>query len=211
MHTTECNCRKRVRADYAEQAAIGAILEMLLSPDILTTITKAAQKIQKESITKPNLHIETQRQKLAEIESRKANILNAIESGLFTNTTNERLKALEQQEELIHKQIASNTSSKEITFFSQNQYEFFLEQLKSGKINSEVFVKSIFRELISQIFIWSDHIVLVYNLQKDVRQTINSNNIKNAIPVEISRNPCPAYKKSSEQLPVRSLTSWLPE
>ena len=211
MHTSNCSCRKRVRADIVEHAAIGAVLEVLLYPEILQAISKAAQKVQLESFNQKDYRVEAQRQQLAEVRARKENLLNAIEAGIITDSTKERLKALESQEVFLQENITAHSETKDFTAISQMQYEFFLEQLKKGKINSEVFVKSVFRELISQIFIWNDHILLVYNLQKDVRDTVSTNIFELSKPIEKPQKPCPAYKKSSELEKVRSSISWLPE
>ena len=208
MHQTDCDM-KRIKADIVERAAINALLVLITQPDIMHAIISKAEKYQDK---KPqNNKAENLQQQLAETQHKKENILNALEEGVFSSSIKARLKDLETQELKLKSEIIKEDKKIKFTNISPNQFQFFLEKLKTGEAKSKIFVNSLFYELISKVFMFPDRIVLVYKLTNEPQEEINSNDLKNAEFVEMQSESGFRQQKNSERISVRSFSSWLPE
>lgn len=204
MHWNSCSA-KRIRCDKVDQAVTYALIQVLLQPDIFKAVTEKAIQKQRQSLKSNSSSFKKQ---LTEVKARKDNLLNAIEAGIFSETTKTRLKELEKQEEILLKNIKEEQRKEAFTIISQPQYKDFLEKLKSGEIKSKNFVKSIFSELISQVFLWQDKITLVYNLKNEFSETVTSNSLKRAKPLA---SLATSNEKSHERECVHGSIPWLPE
>ena len=205
MHWNNCSA-KRIRCDKVDQAVTFALTRVLLQPDIFNVIVEKAMEKQRQRLK--NASDVSLKQQLSEVKTRKTNLLNAIEAGIFTESTKARLKELEQQEKFLLENIKEERRKAAFTIISQPQYKNFLEKLQSGEIKSEKFVKSLFSELISQVFLWQDKISLVYNLKNEFSENVTSNMLKRARPLEAVAT---TNEKSHEHKCVHGTMSWLPE
>lgn len=97
MHWNNCPA-KRIRCDKADQAVTYALMQVLLEPDIFKALTEKAIQKQRQSF---KTNSGSFKQQLAEVKGKKNNLLNAIEAGIFTSATKERLKELEEQEKIL--------------------------------------------------------------------------------------------------------------
>ncbi len=60
-----------------------------------------------------------------------------------------------------------------------------MQAFKDEKVKSEIFVKSLFQELVTKVFLFPDHITLVYNLKNNPAESITLDELLN---VESSEN-----------------------
>ena len=88
---------KRLRADIVETAATQVIAELLTDDELMYYFIDAAIKAQNNA-THDNVELKVAKSKLAEIETRKNNLLAAIEQGIFSASTATRLQELEDKE-----------------------------------------------------------------------------------------------------------------
>lgn len=191
--------KKRMRADIVEKAACRALAELLTQPDLITHFINAALKYQ-QSIKQENLEIQIVKKHLEEAQTRKSNLLAAIEQGIFTSSTASRLQELEDKEAELQNKIKNLSLQNSFDKFSTEQIEYFLLQFKNEKVKSEMFVKSIFQELISKIFLFDDHITLVYDLKNNPSASVTFDDILQAENAESRINTgFRAIKKGSNQ------------
>ena len=89
-----CN-KKAVKKDWIERAVVRLTMERVLNGEKINRIIDALLVMQeREDVTIPAL-----RRQLAETEKGIDNMLNAIQQGIFTASTKQRLEELEKQKE----------------------------------------------------------------------------------------------------------------
>ena len=179
-HKTRNGCdAKRLRADIVETAATKVLAELLNNEDLMHYFIDAAIT-QQNKATQDNVELKIAKGKLADIENRKCNLLAAIEQGIFSSSTAVRLKELENEELILKSTIKKLAPGGSMQKLSSDQFDYFLKQFKSSNIKNEMFVKSLFQELISQVFLFEDHITLIYNLKNEIPQSISLEQIAEA-------------------------------
>ena len=157
---------KRLRADIVETAATQVIAGLLTDDELMHYFIDSAIKAQNNA-TQDNVELKIAKSKLTEVQTKKANLLDAIEQGIFSSSTAIRLKELDDEELTLKstiKRLAPNGTQK----LTENQFEYFLKNFNKSKLKSEIFVKSLFQELISRVFLFEDHITLIYNLKNEI-------------------------------------------
>ena len=85
--------KKTVKKDYIENFVVALTRQAVLQDEIIEQITETIYKLQ----TKENTKVKGLKQNLKEIENGINNILNAIQMGIVTASTKQRLEELEKQ------------------------------------------------------------------------------------------------------------------
>ena len=169
-HKTRNGCdAKRLRADIVESAATKVLAELLNNEDLMHYFIDAAIKAQ-NAATNDNVELKIAKSKLADVENRKSNLLAAIEQGIFSSSTAARLKELEDEELILKSTIKKIAPGGETPKLTRAHFEYFLKQFKNSNIKNEMFVKSLFQELISRVFLFEDHVTLIYNLKNEIAE-----------------------------------------
>ena len=107
---------------------------------------------------------------LQEIEKRLRNLIDAIEQGIITPTTKERLQELEQEKARLEEHIAVEEIHHAV--LSEEQILFFLFQFQKTDITDENQKQHLIDCFVNQIFLYDDHLVLTFNY-KDGTKTIS--------------------------------------
>ena len=162
---------KRMRADVVEKAACRVLADLLTQQDLMQHFISAALKYQ-QSVTHENVELKMAKSRLVEIQSRKNNLLAAIEQGIFTPSTAARLKELEADEDELKNNISRLSARESAGKLSAENIQAFLKAFKDEKVKSEMFVKSLFQELVTKVFLFPDHITLVYDLKNNPAESI---------------------------------------
>ena len=158
---------KRLRADIVEAAATQVLANLLTDDELMHYFIDAAMKAQ-NNFTQDNVELKIAKSKLTEVQTKKSNLIAAIEQGIFSSSTAIRLKELEDEELTLQNTIKKLAPGGETPKLTKNQFEYFLRNFNKSKLKSEIFVKSLFQELVSRVFLFEDHITLVYNLKNEI-------------------------------------------
>ena len=128
---------------------------------------------EQEDTTTPAL-----RSQLAETESAISNLLKAIEQGIFTPSTKQRLEDLEAQKEeiLVNIQTAELQKPK----LTREQMTAWFEQFRHGDPENRDFQKRLIDTFVNSVYVFDDKLVLTYNYQHGT-QTISLEEIKSAL------------------------------
>ena len=205
----ECDM-KRMRADVAEKAACRVLADLLTQPDLMQHFISAALKYQ-QNITKENAELKMAKSSLVEVQARKNNLLAAIEQGIFTPSTAARLKELEADEDELKNNISRLSARESAGKLSAENIQAFLKAFKDEKVKSEMFVKSLFQELVIKVFLFPDHITLVYDLKNNPAESITLDELLKVENAESRINTgFAAIKKASHQK-CEAWSAWLPE
>lgn len=174
------NCTKKVeKKDWLEQVVVKFTVERVLTDENIDLIaTRAMELIERES-QDTSLLIGLQGS-LKEINKKIKNLMSAIEQGIITPTTKERLKELEQERRDIEGQIAREEMKKPLV--TKERIMYWLYQFKSGNVEDVEYQRRIVDTLINSVYIYDDEdsgrkIVLTFNVSGNNTLTITSSDI----------------------------------
>ena len=109
------------------------------------------------------------RKQLGEAEKGIENMLNAIQMGIITPSTKQRLADLEEQKAQLEQQILAEQIKNPA--LSREQIAFFLDQYKKTDVHDEAQRQRLIDCFVNAVFVYDDKIVLTFNY-KDGTKTI---------------------------------------
>jgi len=137
--------------------------EDVLTEKVIEFLTKNAAILQEDR--KDNVFILTLQQNKKDIESKIENILKAIESGIFTESTKERLETLEQSKRELDFRIRAEKFKNDAPDLTKEAIIYYLEDLKNGNMLDPNFQRQIIDTFVNCIIIneETDKILIGYN------------------------------------------------
>ena len=146
-------CKKQnVRRDDIEENVAKAIRDYVLQKETMNWIADVVIKFQKENQDDPELDIMQSR--LADVNVSLKNIMAAIERGIFTATTKERLEELEAEQKQLSTDIKLFTSMH--TELTREQVLHWLETFKVGDIEDKKVQADLFNTFLSAVYLYDD-------------------------------------------------------
>ena len=118
----ECN-KSNIRKDELEEFILNAVIDVLGSPSIMSTIIKHLLEIQEKGTTQ-NVQLIKLNQELRGVENSLSNIMKAMELGIMNNTTQKRMLELETRQQILQKEIYRE-KSKEIMLLDEDDIKTF--------------------------------------------------------------------------------------
>ena len=166
--------KKAVRKDWIERVVVRLTMQRVMDEEKINRLIDAILVMQEqEDTTTPAL-----RSQLAETESSIGNILKAIEQGIFTPSTKQRLDELEARKEeiLVNIQTAELQKPK----LTREQMTAWFEQFRHGDPANREFQKRLIDTFVNAVYVFDDKLVLTYNYQHGT-QTISLDEIESAL------------------------------
>lgn len=166
--------KKAVRKDWIERVVVRLTMQRVMDEEKINRLIDAILVMQEqEDITTPAL-----RSQLAETESSIGNILKAIEQGIFTPSTKQRLDELEARKE----EILANIQTAELQKpkLTREQMTAWFEQFRHGDPANREFQKRLIDTFVNAVYVFDDKLVLTYNYQHGT-QTISLEEIESAL------------------------------
>lgn len=155
------SCKKEnVRKDYIEQAVADLTQRFILQDEVIEWIATSAMDVLAQSSSKAE--IASMESELAADRKATKNIMNAIEQGIFTTTTKDRLLELELEISTLEKSIAIARAASEETVMERERIIWSLEQLRDGDVTSKDYQKKLFDTFVKAVFLWDDKIEIHY-------------------------------------------------
>ena len=121
-----------------------------------TIIDNALRTLNQESSTLPVL-----RKELAEVDKSINNILSAIEQGIFTKATKQRLDELEARKEQLEVEITEEIISQPI--ITRDQLVFWFDKLKKLNPNKLEDRRRLIDTFVNSIIVYDDRIEFYFN------------------------------------------------
>ncbi len=157
--------KKNVRKDLIERAVTAAIKEYILQEEIIELIADQAVRFADEC------REQTQIGKLeADLEVNKkalANILKAIEQGIITATTKDRLIELENEQSAIKYQLDQEKALSQALNYTRDDVISMLSVYRKGDIDDVKYQADLIENFLISVFVYDDHLELVFNLKKN--------------------------------------------
>ena len=154
-----CNRRKGIKKDWMEKFAVVITVQKVLNDEVINRIADAVLEQQK----KEDPLIPSLKRQYKDCEKRITNMIHAIENGVFTSSTKERLEELEQERERLG--AALQRASLEKCNFTKEEIVDWISQFKYGNIDDKQYQKEIIDIFINSIYVYDDKYVFTYNFK----------------------------------------------
>ena len=153
-------CKKKsVKKDFIERAAVILTVNRVLRDEEISRIADSILALQNsEDATIPAL-----KKQLADTERGIENMLNAIQQGVLTSSTKERLEALEKQRDNL--KIAVLQAELQKPKYTKEQIVSWIDQFKYGDVNSREYQKRIIDTFVNSLYLFDDRLVITYNFK----------------------------------------------
>ena len=164
IHYYKCIGRKKdhngctlppIKKEDLEKLVLDTTIEELSSPQILNHAVQYLMKLQDNQLSE-NTSLKLLTKQKAAIDRALENLVNAIENGIISNTTNKRLHELEKQQEELERQILIERSKCAIKIPEKLIREFYLQALEEEP-------QAIINYLIKKVVLFEDCIEIHYN------------------------------------------------
>ena len=138
----DCN-KSMLRKDVIEPLVINKVIEKLSNPEMLNFVVCKLLQIQEQQ-AKENTILNILVKQLKQVETALNNLVSAVERGIISNATKNRLLELEQQQEELEKQILIERSKQAVQLTENDIREFYKQALTlEPKMLINFFVKQI--------------------------------------------------------------------
>ena len=173
--------RKAIKKNWIERAAVMLTVQKVLQDSEINRIADAIIELQdKEDTTLPAM-----RQQLVECEKAIENMLNAIQMGVLTPSTKERLEQLEQQRENLKISILQ-AAQMQRPRYTKEQVVNWISRFKYGKADDPEYQRQIIDTFINSIYVFDDRLVFTYNF-KDGTEKLTLEEIEAAFGSDLSQ------------------------
>lgn len=154
-----CN-KKAVKKDWIEDIVIEQIKKVIFNDEFIDHLTAKILEEQQEDLITPLYE-----KQLSEINSSISNLISAIEKGISTKSTKERLEELEKEKEQVEIRIAE--SKIEYSPISREQIINWFEKLKQIKITNIKTKKRLVDLFVNSIILYDDRIDFHFNFKEE--------------------------------------------
>lgn len=161
-------CDKRaVRQDWIESLVLNNVVAILKNEELLHTIADGVFKYYQEQNSQ-NDFTDALKHDLEEVEKATANIIKAIEAGIFNEATKKRMDELDAQREEIKAELASIEHTKSLQL-TREHILFFLHKMRDKDLNDREVQKQLIETFVNSIFLYDDKIIITFNYSGDNR------------------------------------------
>ena len=162
--------KKNVRRDAIEKSVALAIREYILKDDVIEWIADMVMDYQSKQ--KDNPEIELLHAQLAEVKLSIKNILKAIEAGIITDTTKDRLQELEAQQADISAKISA--AEYNIVDVNREYVVAWLQSFRNGDIEDKEYMNNLFSTFVSAVYVYDDkRVKLVFAVGESETKSID--------------------------------------
>lgn len=155
-------CEKRpVKKDAVERTVAEAIKENILQPDVIEWICDQAEAYAKKQAESSDVH--QLAEELKDVDKKIDNIMKAVENGIFTASTRERLEDLEARKSELERTLTV-AAAMQFQFRREDAYEW-LDRFRSGDVDNVNFQKALFDTFLRAVYVFDDgRIKIVFDL-----------------------------------------------
>ena len=189
-----CKRRKAIRKHWIEKLVVIFTVNNVLQDDVIDRIADAMTAMQyQEDTTVPALKAQ-----LKECEKGIANLVNAIQAGILTASTKERLEQLEKEREALTINIAQAQLAR--PKYTKEQIVDWISQFKYGNINDPAYQKQIIETFVNSVYLYEDHLILNYNY-KNGTETFSLDEVNEAFGSDL-KNFAPPKQRNPNLVPI---------
>ena len=120
-----------------------------------------------EAQSRENTRLPVLKEQLRDTEKRLSNLLEAIEQGILTSTTKQRLDELEARQDALKANILEEELQRPA--LSREQILFWFERFRQGDVNSPAYQRQIIDNFVNSVYIFEDRVVLNFNFKENAK------------------------------------------
>ena len=173
-------CKKAVeKKDWIEELVVRYTVQKVLTDENIERIAvKAMEIIEKESAD--TTYIDGLRNELKEVKKKIKNLMTAIEQGIITPSTKERMDELELEKNEIEGRIASEEMKKPL--LTKERIMYWLYSFKSGNIDDVEYKRRVIDTLVNSVYVYDEgdkgrRIVFTFNISGQNTATLSCSDI----------------------------------
>ena len=184
--------KKAVQKDWIENFVVSRIMQELMHDDELERLIDALLNLQsKESRELPLLE-----RQLAETGNGIRNLLDAIQQGLLTESTKERLRKLEETKSKLQTSILQEKIRHPL--LTREQISFFIYRFRDSDITKREQRQRLIDSFVNAIYLYDDKVVITLNYTEgaktiSLRDIEGSDLLKEATPKNVSIRSVEAF------------------
>ncbi len=160
QHTCD---KENIRRETLEAEVARAIRVYLLNDEVIDWIADQAVEFSKKTVANTDLSLLYAQ--LSDTERSISNIMKAIEAGIITESTKNRLEQLEDDQKRIKAQITEAKS--EIVILSKDDIVAGLMMFKNGDFDDQTFRMKLFDTFVKAVYVYDDNLRIVFSFSGD--------------------------------------------
>ena len=165
--------KKAVRKEWIEDLVVKKAMEILHDEKLVDYLTDRIYILQWEE----NPRIPRLKEQLDETEKRISNVMDAIEQGIITDSTKDRLAQLESKKKELEITILQEKIKK--PFLTKEQIRFGIEKFRKLDITTQDGKRRLIDGFVNSIYLFDDKVTLTFNF-KDGTQTVYLSDVEAA-------------------------------
>lgn len=193
--------KKNVRKELVEDTVFYLLHELLQNSALRIIIAERCYKYYCEQNSDVGAMLEVIKQRIADVDKKLANIMKAIEAGIFNDTTAGRMKELENEKSLLKDELATE----EIRQKYQLKLEDIVKYLDSicNNFEDDYSKHKLLELFVEKIYIYDDKIVVnffyssdnkevsfekmqqIFAIDKRIEDAMNDTTLRNRVPMEM--------------------------
>ena len=158
--------KKTVRKVWLEDLVVNATLEMLQDDRTIDAIVEMVMHLQDQE----NTALPLLEKQMKEVDSGIQNMLNAIQAGILTSSTKERLEALEAQKKELEIRITEEKLAK--PKLSPDFVRFWLTRFRKLDPHIKSHRETLINTFVNAIYLYDEKVLITFNY-KDGLKTIS--------------------------------------
>ena len=173
--------KKTVKKDWIENIVIKYTREMMMSDNVLEDIAGIVFR----NFQKENPVIQLLKQRLSETETALNNLLKAIEEGIITSTTKQRMLELEQTRDEINLKLIKEEMKKPT--ITKEGLMLWLKQIQTMSLETKEHKQRLIDCFVNAVYLYDDKLVITFNY-KEASKTVTLKEVNGSI-IECSGAP----------------------
>lgn len=155
-------CDKRnVPRECIERFVATALRDTMLTGNAVHALAKATIDYQNQFVN--NNELDSLRNQLADVKKSISNVIAAIEAGIFSATTKERLNELESQQRDLNRLIAAAEAEAEEAL-TEDEIIATLELFQHGDVNDKDYQEALIDTFLVAAYVYDDRVKFIFNL-----------------------------------------------
>ncbi len=152
--------KKAVKKDWIEDLVIHHTMNAIMNDEIMERLIDTLMDLQK----KENTELPLLKKQLAETQKGINNMLNAIQAGIFTPSTKQRLDELEETKSKLEVSILQEEMQKPM--LTREQVAFFIYRFREFDVTKQEQRQRLIDSFVNAVYLYEDKVVLTFNYKE---------------------------------------------
>ena len=163
----KCCDKKPVRRAWIENLVLEHVFALIQNDVLLDFIAEQTYQYYLEQNTESS-YTEALRAALNEVEKSTANLVRALEAGIFNEATKQRMGELDEQKKELQEALAASKLREDLEL-KKEHILYFLHRFADMDHTDETCRKQLIKTFVNAVFVYDDKVVLTFNYSGDNR------------------------------------------